>query len=782
MSVGQPASPATLRSILVDSSRKRSDRVHTGPDDVSSSSRPPITPTSRMRNTYTSRAGAHGALCCCVVMVSLMLLVVVLLFPRSGPVRHHAPCWTQPCRDFVAALAASINASRDPCQDFYSYVCDRWRPSFGGRSMLEDSAIGFRRDMGERAARTSPPRQSQHSYEKAVMLYKSCLAESAQGIDEFKRFLRKRYLPWPKVDKRVTVLDVALDLSFHWHFPIFFYVYRISSVPEPSTPSVYKRPSVRLVFTGGFLGLGPRLLLQERELRKNNTEHICRLRDALKERGDKESEAVSCKHLDELQRSVLSGSMTGGDEPFGDNDASWTRYNSLDSFAEELTPSVSAQRWLELLRKYMPHGESFGAAGTPIEVYNKLYMRKLERFFGSDQPQADMLRVAGLCVVQGLGRFASNRLATLIYGDDDERARRHPDLCYAFVDQVLPHQLSARYVALLHDTERVAKATEVFSAVKSFVVKSLRNAAWFNAVVPPKAVETIKQSSLTYEAVLSGEASGEELPSNAAAMSLPDLGDDFLENLSLIPHSYWYSNHWDLWTETRPSGSAADGTIRAAPSSTTEAQRRWEDVWRQHEVQPLATASSQDVVLPNLYMLESVFPTGAYESVNYGVLGSLLARRLLAVLLMAPAAHSAPSHLSWPGNLDANDSAPCVWKAFSRYGRPSDGTAYRDHPSDVVAMLVAVASLKPLFDALSASPGYPDWSHGFEEYSADQLFFLALCFPSCRLRQNETVPVRGGPSQAAWCNVPLGLFHVFGEAFRCSAGQTMNPSSKCAVW
>lgn len=639
--------------------------------------------------------------------------------------------------------------------------------------MLEDAAIGFRRYVGERAAKSSPPRQSQDSYEKAVMLYKSCLAESAEGIDEFKRFLLERYLPWPKVDKRVTVLDVALDLSFKWHFPLFFYVYRLSTVPDSSPPTTYTRPSVRLVFTGGFLGLGPRLLLRERELRKNNTEHICRLRDVLKEPGDKESEAVSCKHLDELQQRVLGGSIAAaGDETFGDG-GSWTRYNSLESFAEELTPSVSAERWLELVRKYMPNGESFGAR-TPIEVSNKLDMRKLNSVF-SDQPQTDMLRVAGLCVVQGLGRFASHRLATLIYGDNTARVRRHPDLCYGLVDQMLPRMLSARYVAPLIDAERVAKATEVFSAVKLHVVKSLRNAAWFNAVVPPKAVETIKRSSLTYEAVMSGEAAGEELSSNAAAMSLPDLGGDFLENLSLIPHSYWDRNHRDLWMKTRPSSSAA--------SLTTEAERSWEDVWRQHEPPPVAASSSHDVVLPNLYMLESVFPAGAYESVNYGILGSFLARRLLAVLLMAPGVHGEPGYLSWPGNLDANESAPCVWKAFSRVGQQSGGTAYRDHPRDMASMLVAVASLKPLFEALATSPGYPDWSRGFEEYSADQLFFLAICFPSCRLRHNETTPIRGGGlSRAAWCNVPLSLFDVFGEAFRCSSGQMMNPSSKCAVW
>ncbi|KAH7938127.1 hypothetical protein HPB49_020537 [Dermacentor silvarum] len=399
-----------------------------------------------MHSAYWRKAGARSALGCCVVVASLLLLLVVLLFPHSRSARHRFPCWSPPCRDFVSALAASINASRDPCQDFHSYVCDRWRPSFGGRSMLEDVAIGFRRHVGERAASTSPPRQSQGSHEKVVMLYKSCLAERARGIGEFKRFLRERRLPWPKVDTGASIVEVAVDLSVNWHFPLFFYVYSFFSTPGPTVSPGTKHLTARVVFTDGFLGLGPRLLLKERELRKNNPEHICQLRDALRERGDEESQSVSCERLDELQREVLGDlTATSGNESL--ENTSWTLYDNIDSFADDLTPSVSGHQWLRLLTRHQP--ALLGSDIVPrVEVYNKMHIRILGSLLGSKRWQTDLLRVAGLCVVQGLGRFASNQLATLIYGDDIARASRHPDLCYGLVDQMVPRLLSARYVAL----------------------------------------------------------------------------------------------------------------------------------------------------------------------------------------------------------------------------------------------------------------------------------------------------------------------------------------------
>ncbi|XP_050028118.1 endothelin-converting enzyme-like 1 [Dermacentor andersoni] len=775
MSVSQTVSPVlTPRSILVDSSRRRSDRVTTGPDECSSSSRPRMhSLTSRMRSAYSRTADARSALCCCVLVVSLLLLIV-LLFPRSHRPHHHFPCGAPQCRDFVTALAASINASLDPCQDFHSYVCDRWRPSFGGRSMLEDSAIGFRRRVGERAARTSPPRQSQDSHEKAVMLYKSCVAERTRGIGEFKRFLRERRLPWPKVDTRASIVEVAVDLSVNWHFPLFFYVYRLFSTPGPAMSPGMKHLSARFVFTDDFLGLGPRLLLKERELRKNNTEYICQLRDALMEPGDEQSEAVSCEQLDKLQREVLGDSTaTSGNESL-ENETS-TLYDNIVTFADNLTPFVSGHYWFWLLTRDQPVAVISDAVHR-VEVYNKMHMRKVGALFGSNRRQTDLLLVAGLCVVQGLGRFASNQLATLIYGDDIARARRHPDLCYGLVDQMVPRLLSSPYIALLLDIERVTKATEVFQAVKSAVGKYVRRAAWLNGAARPEVFARINRSVLNFEAVLTGEAAGVEVPSHAATVDLPDLGEDFIDNLSIIPHTFWDGVHRDLSVTPSWFGFAPGNRLQ---SMRAPAQRTlwWGDVWHQHNASPFFALSPRDVVIPNLYVLESVFPTAAYESVNYGLMGSLIARQLLTMSFRV--AGTDGSHKSRLDQLATKDSVRCVQEAFQR--GDLNGTEFGEDRRDTDAMLVAVASLKPLLDALSASPGYPEWNLGFEDYSAEQLFFLALCFPSCVLREDEMEPWRG-LNQASWCNVPLMLFDAFGEAFHCPPGRAMNPRSKCAAW
>ncbi|KAL3196385.1 hypothetical protein MRX96_001716 [Rhipicephalus microplus] len=355
--------------------------------------------------------------------------------------------------------------------------------------------------------------------------------------------------------------------------------------------------------------------------------------------------------------------------------------------------------------------------------------------------QIDLIHVAGLCVVQGLGHFVNNELAALIYGDDSARVVRHSDLCYAIVDQMLPSLLAARYIALLLDSERVTKSTKVFQAVKRTVVDLLRRATWINDASRSEALARINRSSLTFEAALIAEAAGMKEPSQAAVASLPVFGYKFIENLSFIPRTFWDEVHRDLATASS-FGATAKNSLRSM-HSTLQMMVLWGDLWRQHNVSA------------------------------FGVVGSILARQLVAISYVS-------ANESGLDYVVKNASVDCVRQAFLR--GDSNDSEPTEGPGESEGMLLAVTSLKPLFNALTVRPGYPDWNQGFEEYSAERLFFLALCFPSCGLPENETTAMESGLSQASWCNVPLKLFDIFGKAFDCSPGTIMSPGSKCAAF
>ncbi|KAH7938322.1 hypothetical protein HPB49_022532 [Dermacentor silvarum] len=60
------------------------------------------------------------------------------------------------------------------------------------------------------------------------------------------------------------------------------------------------------------------------------------------------------------------------------------------------------------------------------------------------------------------------------------------------------------------------------------------------------------------------------------------------------------------------------------------------------------------------------------------------------------------------------------------------------------------------------------------EYSSDQVFFMTYCHILCAPRTDYAAE--------EYCNIPLGNFQPFAEAFDCPLGSYMNPETKCTLF
>ncbi|XP_070394986.1 neprilysin-2-like isoform X2 [Dermacentor albipictus] len=92
---------------------------------------------------------------------------------------------------------------------------------------------------------------------------------------------------------------------------------------------------------------------------------------------------------------------------------------------------------------------------------------------------------------------------------------------------------------------------------------------------------------------------------------------------------------------------------------------------------------------------------------------------------------------------------------------------------------IHISGLETAFESYNVAVSRDSWNYDYRletlgEYSSDQVFFMTYCHILCAPRTDY--------SAEQYCNVPLGNFKPFAEAFRCPVGSYMNPEKKCPLF
>ncbi|KAH7939100.1 hypothetical protein HPB52_005863 [Rhipicephalus sanguineus] len=118
---------ASSEGCSVDSPRSKKSR-RPGPSSTS-----PAASTDESRLSKASRTTLFIALLIPCAVIGLIVLVVIHARPKSPQVRHALwidelvnACVTVDCHSAVWELSSSVDLSKDPCKDFYSFACGHW--------------------------------------------------------------------------------------------------------------------------------------------------------------------------------------------------------------------------------------------------------------------------------------------------------------------------------------------------------------------------------------------------------------------------------------------------------------------------------------------------------------------------------------------------------------------------------------------------------------------------------------------------------------------------------
>uniref|UniRef100_A0A224YEA8 Gluzincin n=1 Tax=Rhipicephalus zambeziensis TaxID=60191 RepID=A0A224YEA8_9ACAR len=131
---------------------------------------------------------------------------ISLAAPKGNP-RKYTVCETEVCHERAKLLQRSINKSIDPCDDFFSYVCDGWikdhpipdtDTSFGTFEQTSENVLHEIKGIIENITNTAEPRSVT---EKAAAMYQACICNyynETQLIPMIKDLLREWGFPiWP---------------------------------------------------------------------------------------------------------------------------------------------------------------------------------------------------------------------------------------------------------------------------------------------------------------------------------------------------------------------------------------------------------------------------------------------------------------------------------------------------------------------------------------------------------------------------------------------------------
>uniref|UniRef100_V5H3Q2 Putative m13 family peptidase n=1 Tax=Ixodes ricinus TaxID=34613 RepID=V5H3Q2_IXORI len=165
------------------------------------------------------------------------------------PDPHDSVCQTPECREMGIMLSSAIDRNENPCDDFYDYVCKKWKqnntippylPSYGHIWLIREKLAKRLKDI--LSSMPKPPPQAESLSDKISVAYQSCMREDSckpeEEISRLKNTLKEFGIPkWPMIPGSNETINwkeiyrkirVGADMSFIFSVNLFPYLYNTS--------------------------------------------------------------------------------------------------------------------------------------------------------------------------------------------------------------------------------------------------------------------------------------------------------------------------------------------------------------------------------------------------------------------------------------------------------------------------------------------------------------------------------------------------------------------------
>ncbi|XP_048196334.1 kell blood group glycoprotein isoform X2 [Perognathus longimembris pacificus] len=683
------------------------------------------------------------------VLIAVLLLGLLLgssvlwlyIFLSCGP----RPCETPVCWDLRARYLAFRNTSVAPCNDFFSFACNRAKgTNHSFQALAEENKSRLQRIL--EAPGSWRPGSGE---EKAFQFYKSCMdtdAIEASGAGPLRQVIEE--LGGWNISGNWTSLDfnrtLRLLMSQYGHFPFF----RAYLRPHPSPPHT---PVIQI--DQPEFGIP---LKQEQE-QKIYAQIVRAYLNYLNHLGTLLGGDRGNVHQHASLSTTITSRLSQFLRPLEQQQDKFFTMITIEQL-QEMAPAID---WLSCLQAtFTPMSLS---PSQPLVVHDLDYLRNMsqvvEEMLLSDRNVLQSHMIFGLVWTLSPALDSKFQEARRKLTEELLELTERPPMpaqprwmkCVEETGAFFEPTLAALFVREAFGQSIQSAAMELFTEIKDALIVRLKKLPWISEETRKEALDRVTQLKVEMgppQRTLKPELARQEY-------SDIQIGPSFLQSFLSSVRSLRARN---VQSFLQPFSS-----------------HRWPvSPWA---VNAYYSITDHVVVFPAGLLQPPFFHPGYPRAVNFGAAGIIMAHELLHILYQ----------LLLPGGCQACDSHAlqevllCLENHYAAFPLPSRTSFSSCHTrlenaADTAGVAIALQAYSKRLSLYRGETALPN-----EAFNPHQLFFQSYAQVMCgELSAPDPLDSHSPPSLRV--NGPLRNNPAFARHFQCAHGTPMSPSSRCQLW
>ncbi|XP_064472762.1 neprilysin-1-like [Ornithodoros turicata] len=649
-------------------------------------------------------------------------------------------CDTEDCQYMRWLIDVSMDTGKDPCENFYSYVCNGAQSSlshwydptktFNMQVLQHNVTSNVIRHLQDEKV----PRTGQTGYQKAAALYQHCMDINNDTTTKALRELLKQHGMTFTGDMKFDELDVMVKFIFVFDITLIFYVAKARRVKDEHV----------------VLSMGRDYSIiddvrKDREARKDEITLI--LSEILSiDIRDLPDEIIAAENnLANLSQVQYTGSETSGSKNL------LFLLSKLGLLVNNDT--TLSERWSRALEDNtdarLPKDVKVTMAVDDVHFFHNLF-GKLRNATSNEIRTFFAWRTA---------RYLYK--ASLLHQLHSYRPILFDlPMCLDQTNGWFPNTAGSGFLFTIVNTSRLHLVGEMIHGIVEEVKKSFETSYWLDETTSSRALQKISLLRkdiaylLEFNSAFKIDAFFRDIP------DLNDLNGTFIED---------YLQVQKFWTKRKWNGILSDSSpIEVRPIFPT------------FLVNGVYVPQQNRIAISAAVLLAPVFANGAPPEVNYGALGRFVTHEVMHGYDTFGRNYDGAGHFKpWFTNESIAEYDEIVRCHNETIEKAPKARAYKDYPQEYLADTMGTTSLLRAYKAASEK------SHvtlgNVKGLTKDKIFYISGCLVWCGKEFPDPTPQTHPPSDER-CNVPLMNSQHFSETFSCPKDSPMNPSHKCAFW